>query len=96
MQQAFKGLDWGLGLNSANSVPSLLVPPPTQEVEAGRSDVQGRPRPHSKFETNLGYMRPILKQTNKRGQLGPRAKRETGLPVTVISKSPLCLSQTEP
>lgn len=96
MQQAFKGLDWGLGLSSANSMPSLLVPPPTQEVEAGRSDIQGCPRPHSKFETNLGYMRPILKQTNKRGQLGPRAKRETGLPVTVILKSPLCLSQMEP
>lgn len=32
-----------------------------QELEAGRLEVQGHPRPQSKFEASLEYMGPCLK-----------------------------------
>ena len=37
----------------------------TWEAEAGGSEVYGHPRPHSKFENSLDYMRPYVNNTTQ-------------------------------
>jgi hypothetical protein len=48
---------------------------PAYKVEAGRSEVQGHPQPHSEFKVSKGYRRPCLKEEEKKGKKEER-KRE--------------------
>ena len=41
----------------------------TWEMEAGRSEIQGKPLLHSKLEANLGYVRPCLKTKHHKDKL---------------------------
>lgn len=53
--------------------------PSMQKVEAEGSGVQGQPQLLREFETDLGYMRPCLKQTNKqKSQVLPQNVVYTG------------------
>lgn len=39
--------------------------PSTGKVEAGKSEVQGHPPPHSEFTASLGHIGPCLKNKQK-------------------------------
>lgn len=57
------------GCQGAGSALYICIPSTAEKEEVGLPRVQGQPRPHSEFQTSLGYMTSFShKQTNKQKQ----------------------------